>query len=71
MCHFDMNFGVPVPALASFNPVAGHQLLHFNDSKEVTAILTVKVGSAIEFLFVAFSTMNGSHFLNKVIVVTF
>ena len=66
MCQFELNSIQPVPALATFNAVTGRRLLYFNRSEEVTAILTVKVDSSIEFLYVAYSTSNESHFLDKV-----
>ena len=68
MCNFDLaNDVVGIPALAAFNAVHGQHLLRFNQSEEITAVLTVKVGLATELLFVAYSNSNGGgHFIDKV-----
>ena len=68
MCEFDLSNELNgIPALATFNAVHGQHLLRFNQSEEITAVLTVKVGLAVELLFVAYSNSSSSgHFVDKV-----
>ena len=68
MCDFDQaNHVDAIPALATFNAVHGQHLLRLNQSEEITAVLTVKIGLATELLFVAYSSSNGGgHFIDKV-----
>lgn len=66
-CNFDLaNHVHAIPALATFNSVPGEHLLQFNDSEEISAILSVRVNNSIDLLFVAYSTTNENHFLEKV-----
>lgn len=67
MCDFDLaNHVHAIPALATFNSVPGQRLLQFNDSEEISAILSIQVGNSIDLLFVAYSTTDENHFLEKV-----
>ena len=71
MCDFDQGNHIhTVPALAAFSAVQGNYLLEFNNSETITAILTIEVNVSFskttELLFVAYSTSNSGHFLDKV-----
>ena len=71
MCDFDLaNHVQTIPALAAFKPVHGSNLLQFNNSEEITAVLAVEAGfmTKNELLFVAYSTSSTDHFLDKVCI---
>ena len=66
MCDFNLGGHIEsIPALATFNSVSGQQLLHFNDSEEITAILAFSVNRT-DLLLLAYSLNDGNHLLDKV-----
>lgn len=69
MCEFNMgNHLDSVPALAAFNPVVGRHLIKYNNSEDVTAIISVGVGfkTTTDLIFVALTENHTDHFLDKV-----
>ncbi|CAI7989820.1 Plexin-A4 [Geodia barretti] len=68
LCDFNLaNHLNSEPALAAFDPVRGQHLLRFNNSEEITAVLTARVGmtTTTDLLYVALSTSQDDHFLDK------
>ena len=69
LCDFNLaNHLNSEPALAAFDPVRGQHLLRFNNSEEITAVLTARVGmtTTTDLPYVALSTSQDDHFLDKV-----